>query len=158
MSNGASCVKVKVPRTGYTAPTSCILFSRLALDVVGGCSANALNLRVYLHPCCFRSESSSSIPGWLDFSLPSNLCSDVAFSGRSTLDTGLKTATSRVPLPCCVFYSTSVQSLSRVRLSATPWDCSTPGFPVHHQLPELTQTKVYRVGDAIQPSHPLSSH
>ena len=45
----------------------------------------------------------------------------VAFSGRSTLDTRLKTATSLVPLPCCVFYSTSVQSLSRVRLSATPW-------------------------------------
>ena len=36
-------------------------------------------------------------------------------------------------------------------------DCSTPGLPVHHQLPELTQTHVYWVGDAIQPSHPLSS-
>ena len=36
-------------------------------------------------------------------------------------------------------------------------DCSTPGFPVHHQPPELTQTHVHRVGDAIQPSHPLSS-
>ena len=35
-----------------------------------------------------------------------------------------------------------------------PKDCSTPGFPVHHQLPELTET--YRVSDAIQPSHPLS--
>ena len=32
-----------------------------------------------------------------------------------------------------------------------------PGFPVHHQLPELTQTHVHRVSDAIQPSHPLSS-
>ena len=38
-----------------------------------------------------------------------------------------------------------------------PMDCSTPGFPVHHQLPELTQTHVHRGGDAIQPSHPLSS-
>ena len=36
-------------------------------------------------------------------------------------------------------------------------DCSTPGFPVHHQLPELAQTHVYQVGDAIYPSHPLSS-
>ena len=36
-------------------------------------------------------------------------------------------------------------------------DCSTPGFPVYHQLPELTQTHVHRVGDAIQPSHSLSS-
>ena len=36
-------------------------------------------------------------------------------------------------------------------------DCSTPGLPVHHQLPEFTQTHVHRVGDAIQPSHPPSS-
>ena len=38
-----------------------------------------------------------------------------------------------------------------------PMDCSTPGLPVHHQLPEFTQTIVHRVSDAIQPSHPLSS-
>ena len=36
-----------------------------------------------------------------------------------------------------------------------PMDCSTPGFPVHHQLPELAQTHVHQVGDAIQPSHSL---
>ena len=36
-------------------------------------------------------------------------------------------------------------------------DCSMPGFPVHHQLPELAQAHVHRVRDAIQPSHPLSS-
>ena len=43
-----------------------------------------------------------------------------------------------------------------------PMDCSTPGFPVHHRLLELTQSHVHRVGDAIQPSHPptfnLSQH
>ena len=38
-----------------------------------------------------------------------------------------------------------------------PMDCSTPSFPVYHQLPELTQTHIYHVGDAIQPSHPLLS-
>ena len=38
-----------------------------------------------------------------------------------------------------------------------PMDCSMPGFPVHHQLPEPTQTHVHRVGDAIQPSHALLS-
>ena len=37
-----------------------------------------------------------------------------------------------------------------------PMDCSTPDFPVHHQLLELAQTHVHGVGDAIQPSHPLS--
>ena len=38
-----------------------------------------------------------------------------------------------------------------------PMNCSTPGLPVHHQLPDFTQTHVHRVGDAIQPSDPLSS-
>ena len=37
-----------------------------------------------------------------------------------------------------------------------PMNCSMPGFPVHHQLLEFTQTHVHRAGDAIQPSHPLS--
>ena len=47
-------------------------------------------------------------------------------------------------------------SLSRVRL-CDPMDCRTPGLPVHHQLPEFTQTHVHWVSDAIQPSHSLSS-
>ena len=38
-----------------------------------------------------------------------------------------------------------------------PINCSTPGLPVHHQLPDFTQTHVHRVSDAIQPSHPLLS-
>ena len=36
-------------------------------------------------------------------------------------------------------------------------DCTTPGLPVHHQLQELAQTYVHRIGDVVQPSHPLSS-
>ena len=43
------------------------------------------------------------------------------------------------------------------RTLCNPMDCSTPGLPVHHQLPEFTQTHVHWVGDVIQPSHPLSS-
>ena len=50
----------------------------------------------------------------------------------------------------------SVQSLSHVRLYATAW-YSRPGLPVHHWLPEFTQTHVHWVSDAIQPFHPLSS-
>ena len=50
----------------------------------------------------------------------------------------------------------SVHSLSHVGLY-NPMDCSTPGFPVHYQLPELVQTRVHWVSDAIQPSYPLSS-
>ena len=50
-----------------------------------------------------------------------------------------------------------VQSLSWVRLFVSPMDCSMPGFPVHHQLPELAQIQVHPVGDVIQPSCPLLS-
>ena len=50
----------------------------------------------------------------------------------------------------------SVQSLIHVWL-CNAMDCSMPGFPAHHQLPEFTQTPVYRVSDTIQPSHPLPS-
>ena len=51
----------------------------------------------------------------------------------------------------------SVQSLSRVLTLCDPMNRSTPGFPVHHQLLEFTQTHVHQAGDAIQLSHPLSS-
>ena len=54
----------------------------------------------------------------------------------------------------------SVQFSSVAQLCLTlcdPMDCSMPAFPVHYQLLELTQTHVHLVGDAIQPSHPLSS-
>ena len=54
-----------------------------------------------------------------------------------------------------------VHKFSSVAQSCTtlcdPMNCSTPGLPVHNQLPESTQTHVHRVGDAIQPSHPLLS-
>ena len=49
-----------------------------------------------------------------------------------------------------------VQLLSHDRL-CNPMDCSMPGLPVHHHLPQFTQTHVHQVGDSIQPSHPLSS-
>ena len=53
-----------------------------------------------------------------------------------------------------VQFSSVAQSLPSL---CDPMDFSTPDFSVHHQLPELVQTPVHRVGDAIQPSHPLSS-
>ena len=49
-----------------------------------------------------------------------------------------------------------VWSLSHALNLCDPMDCSTPGFPVLHYLPEFAQTHVLWVGDAIQPSHPLS--
>ena len=56
---------------------------------------------------------------------------------------------------CCYCYCCSVTKSCPTLCD--PMDCSRPGFPVHHQLPELAQTHVHRVGDAIQSSHPLSS-
>ena len=55
-------------------------------------------------------------------------------------------------------YSVQFISVSQSCLTlCNPMDCSTPGLPVHHQLPELAQTHVHRVSDAILPSYPLSS-
>ena len=55
--------------------------------------------------------------------------------------------------PLLVVQFSSVAQLCRILCD--PVDCSTPGFPVHHQLLELAQTHVYQVSDAIQSSHPL---
>ena len=55
-------------------------------------------------------------------------------------------------------HTTQVSQFSRLVISdCDPMDCSTPGFSVHHQLPEFTQTHVHQLGGAMQPSYPLSS-
>ena len=59
-----------------------------------------------------------------------------------------------------VLFRYSVQFSSVAQSCPTPWNPmnhSSPGLPVHHQLPEFTQTHAHWVGDTIQPSHPLSS-
>ena len=67
-------------------------------------------------------------------------------------------------VPSCLFWVLSVPFSVRFSSVAQscltlcdPMNCSMPGLPVHHQLPEFTQTHVHRVSDAIQPYHPLSS-
>ena len=72
-----------------------------------------------------------------------------------------------LPTPVSIgLFSVSASPFSSVQFSSVaqscltlcdPMNCSTPGLPVHHQLPEFTQIHVYRVSDAILPSHPLSS-
>ena len=59
-----------------------------------------------------------------------------------------------IPLYVCHSVSSVAQSCPTL---SDPMNCSTPGFPVHHQLPELAQIYVHRVSDAIQQFHPLSS-
>jgi len=57
-----------------------------------------------------------------------------------------------------LLFSFQFSSLAQLCLTLDDaMDCSRPGFPVHHQLLELTQTHVYLVSDAMEPSHPLSS-
>ena len=53
-----------------------------------------------------------------------------------------------------IMFSSAAQLCPTLR---DPMDCSTPGFPVHDQLPELAQIHAHHISDAIQPSHPLSS-
>ena len=60
----------------------------------------------------------------------------------------------RFPINLTIQFSSVTQSCPTLWY---PMNHSTQGFPVHHQLPEFTQTHVHRVSDAIQPSHPLSS-
>ena len=54
----------------------------------------------------------------------------------------------------CISFSSVAQTCPTLY---DPMDCSMPGLPVHHQLPEFTQTHVHLIGNAIQPSHPLLS-
>ena len=57
-----------------------------------------------------------------------------------------------------LFRSDQIRSVAQSCLTlCNPMNRSTPGLPVHHQLPQFTQTHVHRVSDAIQPYHPLSS-
>ena len=66
----------------------------------------------------------------------------------------------KLMIPISTINNRQIQFSSVSQSSLTlcdPMNCSTPGLPVHHKLPEFTQTHVHRVSDAIQPSHPLSS-
>ena len=86
--------------------------------------------------------------------LPSIFPSIMVFSNESVLHI-------RWPKDWSFSFSISSVHFSSVTQSCptlcNPMNCSTPGLPVHHHLPEFTQTLVHRVGDAIQPSRPLSS-
>ena len=81
-----------------------------------------------------------------------------AFPGASK---SIQIATTNLQIVNFKWTSSSSPLLSSVTQSCptlcNPMNCHTPGLPVCHQFPEFTQTHVHRVGDAIQPSHPLSS-
>ena len=89
---------------------------------------------------------------------------DCSLPGSSAVGFSRQEYWSRLPLPSPNLllhkHYFKIQFGSVVQTHLTLWDsmdCSTPGFPVHHQLPNLAQTHVHRVGNVIQPSHPLLS-
>ena len=76
--------------------------------------------------------------------------SHVSYSNLIAFCTGPR----RIQAYSSVQFSSDPQSCPTL---CDPMNCSMPGLPVHHQLPEFTQTHIHQVGDAIQPFHPLSS-
>ena len=102
---------------------------------------------------------------WRELPCPSSQ-GDLPDSGNpqslisSGLAVGFFTISTPWEAPAWSTYSLSVEFSSVTQLCpalCNLMDCSTPGLPVHHQLPEFTQTHVHQVGDAIQTSHPLLS-
>ena len=85
--------------------------------------------------CALKKTQRSNIVGW-----------EASIAGISPFDAGI--------LWQSVQFSSVTQSCPTL---CDPMDCSTPGLPVHHQLQEFIQPHVHWIGDAIQPSHPLSS-
>ena len=109
----------------------------------------------------FRSQDWCHLSGFLLRRIWGNL--PLLFAGNQGLWTLWKFSSKlqQNPEQCCVDSSLgSICCCSVAQLCLTlcdPMDCSTPGFPVLHHLPELAQTYVHWVGDALQPSHPLSA-
>ena len=99
----------------------------------------------------FRVWKENSFGARLPSSGTWKLCNIRQGSGWYSCLSGVLREGLRRKVPCCCSVSQSCPAL------CDPMDCSTPGLPVLHYLPEFVQTRVHRVGDAVQPSHPLSS-
>ena len=130
-----SCVQLFV--TPWTAACQESLFTTISLSLPKFMSIVSVMPSNHLILCCPL------------FLLPSVLPSIRNFSRESA-----------VHILICVFSSQYLYQFTSAQSCLTLcylMNCSTPGLPVHHQLPEFTQTHVHRVSDAIQPSHPLLS-
>ena len=95
---------------------------------------------VYCHLAylTYMLSTSCEVPDWMKHKLESRLQGEVLITWDMQIS--------------------QFSSVAQLCLTlCNPLDCNMRGFPVHHQCPEPTQTHVHHVGDAIQPSHPLSS-
>ena len=136
---------------------------------LGRCSDWIQLLRLYImHLTSYRTKYelktklSFSVEMWLFFSsrLSMTLCKSWFISFKKYLNIYLFRCTrsyshmgSSIFIVASVLFGSVAQSCPSL---LNPMNCSTPGFPVRHQLLEFTQTRICWVGDAIQPSHPLS--
>ena len=125
------------------------LFNKI--DFYQGFSEKKLEIKSCQISCCFCSVAKLC----LTFCYPVD-CSKPGFLSLTTSCSLPRFVAVQSVMPSNCLILSSVQSLSLVPL-CNLMDCSMPGFPVHHQLPELAQTNVHRVSDAIQPSHSLLS-
>ena len=104
-------------------------------------------------------QSCPTLRDPMDYSLPGSSIHGI-FQAR-VLEWGAIEHTLKYNTNCPLLTSLSSVQFSSVAQSCptlcNPMNRSMPGLPVHHQLPEFTQTQVHRVSDAIQPSHPLLS-
>ena len=104
------------------------------------------------------SHNSSNVLSIWD--LPKSICFSAILIVFSCHSHHILKAVTRSNLLCIssrfISYKLSLVAQSCLTLFE-PMGCSTPGFPVHHQFPELVKTHVHQISDAIQPSHPLSS-
>ena len=121
-----------------------------------GCGNGSLEFRVLMRAL---SKGSTLRGKWIPWGKPAlsaldrNTLEHKAFSCQPC-----RTQKSHGFQPWEVMCSVQFSSVAQSCLTfCDPMNHSTPGLPVHHQLPEFTQTHVHQVGDAIQPSHPLSS-
>ena len=99
---------------------------------------------------CFNDSLNQR---WAHYSLPAKSSPPPGFVNKVTVRTKAILTVHILSVTAFVLSSVAQSCLTL----GDPVDYSTPGFLVHHQFPEFTQTHVHRVGDAIQPSHPLSS-
>ena len=141
-SNPSTC-KTKMSSPFLNHSCGFLLLEGWRLTLIGKLSPVLLSSLIHYHFLCFLCSN---------YAKPSFISSNFSFKRAETL---LLIATAQLSVQ---FSSVQLGSVAQSCLTlCDPMNHSTPGLPVHHQLLEFTQTHVHQVGDAIQPSHSLSS-